>query len=74
MLSSPPDPSNHVLLSVSLNWPARGTACQRDHTVCVLLCLVYFTQQHVLKLSPQCSLCQNFLFKKKRLHSVPLCG
>ena len=38
-----------------------GTLCEWNHTVCVLLCLAYFTSRSVFKVHPCCSMCQNFL-------------
>lgn len=40
---------------------SRGTSCEWDHIVFVLLCLAYFTQHNVPRVQPHCSWCQNLL-------------
>lgn len=54
----PPAPS---LLPVSMDETPPGTFSGGSQTASVLLCLDYFSEHHVLKGHPRCSVCQDFL-------------
>ena len=66
--SPPPAPDPHRLLSVSMDLTPAGTSCGWNQTGFVLLCLDYFTEHHVLKVHPGCSLCQDILPVKADIH------
>lgn len=48
------------LSSVSMNLSILDDSCKCNHTIFVLLCLIYFTEPSVLKVHPCCSIYQNF--------------
>ena len=57
-LPSIPNTTNPVSLSV--DWPVLDVSCQRNHTLCVLLCLASLTEHRVFEVHPRGSLCQSF--------------
>ena len=65
--SNPPYPppaqplQSTLLLPVSRKLPALCTSPKWDPTARVLLCLVYFTEHHVLQVRRGCSPCGDFL-------------
>ena len=61
-----------AILSASMNLTTLGTSYKWNHTLFVLLCLAYFTEHHVLRVYPLCSLCLDFL-PFLRLSNIPLC-
>lgn len=54
-----------ILLFLSLNLPIVCTSYKWNHTIFMLFCLAYLTQQNVFKSQPCCNTYQNFIpFKR----------
>ena len=66
----PPAAGNLYFIFCLMNLFIIGTSYKRNHRICVLLCLTYFTQHNVLKIHPCCSMCHNFIFFMAKPYSI----